>query len=283
MSDGEEGTPMKSPKSASSVEEAPVTTPFPDMLSSMQAYDGGAAPAALYASTVGSPTPHPYMWRNQHHFILPYGSPMPYPALFLSGGVFTHPTMPMDQNLAPTSGEVGRKISNGKGRTSAKKSKGVSGSTSFAVDKGADNQKAASSLSLKNGVDLKVRSTLDVAARGATAVHDGMLPDQGVNDEQERKRLKILKRQESNRQSAKRSRLRKKAECEELQERVDALKNENHNIRKKVQRISEACTKVTSENHSIKEELLRNYGPDDFRRLPRNLREAADNIDYVKL
>ncbi|XP_074376167.1 light-inducible protein CPRF3-like isoform X2 [Apium graveolens] len=248
MSDGEEGTPMKSPKSASSVEEAPVTTPFPDMLSSMQAYDGGAAPAALYASTVGSPTPHPYMWRNQ------------------------------DQNLAPTSGEVGRKISNGKGRTSAKKSKGVSGSTSFAVDKGADNQKAASSLSLKNGVDLKVRSTLDVAARGATAVHDGMLPDQGVNDEQERKRLKILKRQESNRQSAKRSRLRKKAECEELQERVDALKNENHNIRKKVQRISEACTKVTSENHSIKEELLRNYGPDDFRRLPRNLREAAERL-----
>nr|Q99091.1 RecName: Full=Light-inducible protein CPRF3; AltName: Full=Common plant regulatory factor 3; Short=CPRF-3 [Petroselinum crispum]CAA41452.1 light-inducible protein CPRF-3 [Petroselinum crispum] len=286
MSDGEEGTPMKHPKPASSVEEAPITTtPFPDLLSSMQAYYGGAAPAAFYASTVGSPSPHPYMWRNQHRFILPYGIPMQYPALFLPGGIFTHPIVPTDPNLAPTSGEVGRKISDEKGRTSAKKSIGVSGSTSFAVDKGAENQKAASSsdndcpsLSSENGVDgsLEVRSNpLDVAAPGAIVVHDGMLPDQRVNDERE---LKRQRRKQSNRESARRSRLRKQAKSDELQERLDNLSKENRILRKNLQRISEACAEVTSENHSIKEELLRNYGPDGLTRLPRNLQEAAGEL-----
>lgn len=275
---------MKHPKSASSVEEAPITTPYPDRPSSMQAYYGGAAPAAFYPSTVGSPTPHPYMWRSQHHFMPPYGTPMPYPALFPPGGIFAHPTLPTDPNLAPTSGEVGRKISDGKGRTSAKKSKGASGSTSFAVDKGTENQKAASSsdndglsLSSENGVDgsLEVRSNpLDVAAPGATVVHDGMMPDQWVHDERE---LKRQKRKQSNRESARRSRLRKQAECEEIQERVDALSNENHILRKELQGLSEECEKVTSENHSIKEELLRNCGPDDLPRLQINLQEAAGN------
>lgn len=267
MCEGEEGTPMKHAKSASSVEEAPIIiNPCPDRPSSMQAYYGRAAPAAFYASTVGSPTPHPYMWRSQHHFMPPYGIPMPYPALFPPGGNFTHPTVPTDPNLAPTSGEVGRKVSDGKGRTSVKNSKGASGSTSFAVDKGSENQKAASSsdndspsLSSGNEVDgsLEVRSNpLDDAAPGAMVVHDGMMPDQLVHDERE---LKRQKRKQSNRESARRSRLRKQAECEELLERVETLSNENHILAKELERLSEECEKVTSENHYLKEDVKEFY------------------------
>ncbi|KAK1357544.1 Light-inducible protein CPRF3 [Heracleum sosnowskyi] len=259
----QKGTPMRHPISASSVEKAQITrTPHPDRPSSMQAYYGGAGavPAAFYASTVGSPTPHP---RSQHHCMPPCGTPMPYPALFPPGGIFAHPTVPMDPNLAPTSGEVGSKISDGKGRTSAKKFKGASGSTSFAVHKGVENQKAASSpdndgpsLSLENGVDgnLELQSNpLDVAALGATVVHDGMMHDQWVHDERE---LKRQRRKQSNRESARRSRLRNQAECEELLEWADALNNENHILRKKLRTVSEECMKLKSENDSIRGLLI---------------------------
>lgn len=42
------------------------------------------------------------------------------------------------------------------------------------------------------------------------------------------------------------------AKSDELQERLDNLSKENRILRKNLQRISEACAEVTSENHSIK-------------------------------
>ncbi|GJY17349.1 retrovirus-related pol polyprotein from transposon TNT 1-94 [Tanacetum coccineum] len=55
-----------------------------------------------------------------------------------------------------------------------------------------------------------------------------MQADQWVQDERE---LKRQKRKQSNRESATRSRLRKQADCEELQARVEALNSENHSLR----------------------------------------------------
>lgn len=42
------------------------------------------------------------------------------------------------------------------------------------------------------------------------------------------------------------------AECEELQQRVETLSNENRTLRDELQRLSEECEKLTSENNSIK-------------------------------
>lgn len=42
------------------------------------------------------------------------------------------------------------------------------------------------------------------------------------------------------------------AECEELQERVDKLNNENCTLRDELQRLSAECEKLTSENNYIK-------------------------------
>lgn len=42
------------------------------------------------------------------------------------------------------------------------------------------------------------------------------------------------------------------AECEELQERVDKLNNENRTLRDELQRLSAECEKLTSENNYIK-------------------------------
>lgn len=74
--------------------------------------------------------------------------------------------------------------------------------------------------------------------------------------------LKRQKRKQSNRESARRSRLRKQAECEELQRRVQSLNNENSNLRDELEKLASECEKLTSANDSIKEELTRLVGPD---------------------
>ncbi|QCD81733.1 plant G-box-binding factor [Vigna unguiculata] len=85
------------------------------------------------------------------------------------------------------------------------------------------------------------------------------LGEQWIQDERE---LKRQKRKQSNRESARRSRLRKQAECEDLQKRVETLGSENRKLREELQRLSEECEKLTSENNSIKEELERMCGPE---------------------
>ena len=52
--------------------------------------------------------------------------------------------------------------------------------------------------------------------------------------------LKRQRRKQSNRESARRSRLRKQAECEELGGRVDALSTENVTLRAELDRLKEA-------------------------------------------
>ncbi|GFP84439.1 g-box-binding factor 1 [Phtheirospermum japonicum] len=113
---------------------------------------------------------------------------------------------------------------------------------------------------LNIGMDLWNGSGPNRASVSPTVVApSGVMSDQWVQDERE---LKRQKRKQSNRESARRSRLRKQAECEDLQQRVDKLSNENHTLRDELQRLSEDCDKLSSENISIKEELTKLYGPD---------------------
>eukprot|EP00250_Pteridium_aquilinum_P013233 c21218_g1_i3 orf=346-1008(+) len=81
---------------------------------------------------------------------------------------------------------------------------------------------------------------------------DGGSAEYWVQDEKE---LKRQKRKEANRESARRSRMRKQAECDELAEKVQALTSENDTLRTEVDRLSELCQKLTSENLSLLERL----------------------------
>ncbi|XP_076908669.1 bZIP transcription factor 16-like [Bidens hawaiensis] len=60
---------------------------------------------------------------------------------------------------------------------------------------------------------------------------DNMQPQLWLQDERE---LKRQKRKQSNRESARRSRLRKQAECDELAQRAEALRDENSSLRTEV-------------------------------------------------
>ncbi|XP_010999953.1 PREDICTED: G-box-binding factor 1-like [Populus euphratica] len=332
MGTREESTPSKPSKPASSNQEIPATPSYPDWSNSMQAdYGAGATPPPFFASTVASPTPHPYIWGSQHPLIPPYGTPVPYPALYPAGGVYAHPNMAPTPNSAPANTELEGKVPDGKDRTSAKKAKGTSGGkagesekaisdsgndgasqsaesdtdgSSDASDENTNQQENAANkkgsfnqmLADANAQSTSARSNIQTSVPGkpvvsmpATNLNIGMdlwnaspaasgatkmrpnpsgassgvvpagMPEQWIQDERE---LKRQKRKQSNRESARRSRLRKQAECEELQVRVENLSNDNCNLRDELQSLSEECNKLKSENDFIKEELTRLYGPE---------------------
>ncbi|XP_020399284.1 transcription factor HBP-1a isoform X3 [Zea mays] len=81
---------------------------------------------------------------------------------------------------------------------------------------------------------------------------DIVLSDPAIQDERE---LKRQKRKQSNRESARRSRLRKQAEWEEVANRADLLKQENSSLKEELKQLQEKCDGLTSENTSLHEKL----------------------------
>ncbi|XP_022775282.1 G-box-binding factor 1-like isoform X2 [Durio zibethinus] len=311
-------------------EESSSAKPSKPTASTQAYYGAGATAPPFFASTVASPTPHPYIWGGQHPLMPPYGTPVPYPAIYPPGGVYAHPNLAMAPSSTHNNAYHEGKGANGKDKVATKKSKGTSGSkvgesrtaasgsgndvgsqsgesgsegTSDGSDennqeepaagkKGSFDQMLADANAQSNtagavqslvpekpvvsmpattsniGMDLwsgspagsgaaKMRPNSSGAA--ATVAPGGVMPDQWIQDDRE---LKRQKRKQSNRESARRSRLRKQVECEELQARVQSLVNENHDLREELKKLSDECEKLTSENSSIKEELTRICGPD---------------------
>lgn len=72
---------------------------------------------------------------------------------------------------------------------------------------------------------------------------------------QDRRQLKIEKRKQANRDSAKRSRLRKLAEQEELIKRYVVLNNENMTLKSELNRLTEDFEHLTTENAALLEKL----------------------------
>ncbi|KAI3501583.1 hypothetical protein L1887_29466 [Cichorium endivia] len=86
----------------------------------------------------------------------------------------------------------------------------------------------------------------------AAGSREAMQPQLWIQDERE---LKRQRRKQSNRESARRSRLRKQAECDELAQRAETLKDENASLRAEVSRIRSDYDKLLAENASLKERL----------------------------
>ncbi|XP_065877322.1 bZIP transcription factor 16 [Euphorbia lathyris] len=82
---------------------------------------------------------------------------------------------------------------------------------------------------------------------------------------QDEREIKRQRRKQSNRESARRSRLRKQAECDELAQRAEALKEENANLRSEVNRIKSEYEQLLAENASLKERLGEIPGHEEFR------------------
>lgn len=84
----------------------------------------------------------------------------------------------------------------------------------------------------------------------------GKVPSGSVRGEQwDERELKKQKRKLSNRESARRSRLRKQAECEELGQRAEVLKSENSSLRAELERVKKEYEELRLKNASLKEKL----------------------------
>ncbi|XP_016504929.2 G-box-binding factor 1 isoform X1 [Nicotiana tabacum] len=134
------------------------------------------------------------------------------------------------------------------------------------------NPVAMPATNLNIGMDLWNASSAGPGMIKMRSNQSGVAPAPGIGREwiQDERELKRQKRKQSNRESARRSRLRKQAECEELQQRVETLSNENHALKEEMRKLSEECEKLTSENNSIKEELTRLCGPEAVSKLESN-------------
>ncbi|XP_068658929.1 bZIP transcription factor 1-B-like [Aristolochia californica] len=97
-----------------------------------------------------------------------------------------------------------------------------------------------------------VSSTSPIVPNNFMGAREGVPPEQWLQDERE---LKRQRRKQSNRESARRSRLRKQAECEELTLRVENLKEENRSLREEIEHMREECQKLAAENTSLTERL----------------------------
>ncbi|KAL0726246.1 hypothetical protein Bca4012_022339 [Brassica carinata] len=300
MGTSEEKTPSKP---ASSAQDIP-PTPYPDWSNSMQAYyGGGGTPNPFFPSPVGSPSP--YMWGAQHHMMPPYGTPVPYPAMYPPGAVYAHPGMPMPPTSAPTNKETVKEQAPGKKSKGNLKRKGEgaekapSGSGNDGVSQSDESVTAGSSDENGENANHQEQGSVrkpsfgqmlaDASSQSNTTgeIHGSapmkpLAPGTNLNmgmdlwssqagvpvkDERE---LKRQKRKQSNRESARRSRLRKQAECEQLQQRVESLTSENQSLRDELQRLSSECEKLKTENHSIQDELLRVQGADAVANLEQN-------------
>ncbi|XP_073042794.1 bZIP transcription factor 16-like [Primulina eburnea] len=85
-----------------------------------------------------------------------------------------------------------------------------------------------------------------------TGLRDNSQSQLWMQDERD---LKRQRRKQSNRESARRSRLRKQAECDELASRAEALNEENASLRAELARIRSDYEQIFAQNASLKERL----------------------------
>ncbi|CAK9264062.1 unnamed protein product [Sphagnum jensenii] len=251
------------PTAAATVTSAPPST-YSDWAAAFQAYysaGGQPPPGAAFAG-------HPYMWAGQP-MMPPYGSPHPqYSAMYPPAGMYAHPGMyghygPHTDAMVSaeqTESKPELKVTEG-GRNQAqkqgslKRSKGSKGSLLSMGTKGSEGGKGSGSMAMSqssNGDDNESGS------EGSTDGSKQMSASPSVNATppselwlQDEREVKRQRRKQSNRESARRSRLRKQAECEELGARADTLAVENQALRNELARVTEECKRLEAENASL--------------------------------
>ncbi|KAK6158450.1 hypothetical protein DH2020_005764 [Rehmannia glutinosa] len=119
----------------------------------------------------------------------------------------------------------------------------------------------------------KVPATTVAGGMVTTGSRDSIQSQLWIQDERE---LKRQRRKQSNRESARRSRLRKQAECDELAQRAETLKEENASLRAEVARIRSEYEQLLAQNASLKERLGDLPGQEDPRRSRDDQRSSND-------
>ncbi|KAL9251630.1 Common plant regulatory factor 1-like protein [Drosera capensis] len=156
------------------------------------------------------------------------------------------------------SNQIRRKRSReGTSAAEAKKGPASSGQTSSSAGKVLGVPVApASDFTAVNYVHAATNMTLDLKNKEANVKVNAIVPaptalmssEAWMQNERE---LKREKRKQSNRESARRSRLRKQAETEELGKKVETLLAQNRSLKSEINQLAESSVKLKSENASL--------------------------------
>ncbi|KAE8723286.1 putative aldose 1-epimerase [Hibiscus syriacus] len=301
MGNGDEGKSSKSDKPSSpSPSDQIATHVYPDW-AAMQAYYGPRVTMPPYynSAVASGHAPPPYMWGTTHPIMPSYGPP--YATIYPHGGVYVHPAVPMGSHGhgVPSSSEAPvetpTKSSRNTNQGLMNKLKGFDGLTmSVKQDQkeagwgtltigGEGNNEARSkpvatrevtatiypipvgpvlSPDMTTALELRNPHTMSVKS-SPTSVPCVMSPEVWLQNERE---LKRERRKQSNRESARRSRLRKQAETEELTCKVESLTAENASLRSEINLLTEKSDKLRQENatlvEGLKEEIITNKKQD---------------------
>ncbi|XP_027335503.1 common plant regulatory factor 1-like isoform X2 [Abrus precatorius] len=112
----------------------------------------------------------------------------------------------------------------------------------------------AVSSGMTSALELRNPSAVHSKANSASAPQPcGVLPSEAwLQNERE---LKRERRKQSNRESARRSRLRKQAETEELARKVELLSTENVSLKSEINQLTESSEQLRMENSALREKL----------------------------
>ncbi|KAL7233095.1 hypothetical protein ACSBR1_016850 [Camellia fascicularis] len=284
MGNSEETRPSKSEKSSSPPPDQTNIHVYPDW-AAMQAYFGGRVTVSPYfnSAIASGHAPHPYMWGPPQPMMSPYGAP--YAAIYAHGGVYAHPGVPL---TAAPNAETPTKSSGNTDQSSLKKMKGFDGLAMSIGNGNADSAEGgakhvhsqssetegSSDRSNGNtaGVDQNGRKrsreetptignvvgNITTKANAKASPISVPQPSAAIPNEawlQNERELKRERRKQSNRESARRSRLRKQAEAGELAIRVDSLTAENMTLKSEINRLTENSEKLKLENTALMAKL----------------------------
>ncbi|CAM0881957.1 unnamed protein product [Alopecurus aequalis] len=274
---------QKSRKPPSPPRDQPAPYPYLDW-SAVQAYYGpGFVPPTYFGPGIPSGhTPTPYMWGPQP--LPPPALGKPYTAMYSHGGGFSHPFVPLMVN--PLSAEPAKSVNSNTNSlnvivkevdgtamsTGSTNSEKTSEDCSLGGSSDGNNQKA-SGTPKKRRVDNRPTSGIeacqtpgilatlpnlrisDTALKptACSASDFGVIgtPKSSESLDQDGRESKRERRKQSNRDSARRSRLRKQAETEELAKKVELLTAENASLRREINRLTESSKKLSSENSAL--------------------------------
>lgn len=293
MGNNEGEKPSKPEKAPSPPREQSGVHVYPDWAAVQAYYGPGAIPPPYFNPAVTSGhAAHPYMWAPSQ-MMPPYGSP--YAAMYPHGGIYGPTAAPVCMQVAtPLSLETPAKSTGNesgpgkKGKASDGHAVSGNGKVDSTGEVGVHGQSQSTDCGTEDSCDKSDDSTAreednnrghnGVADSGAchmqthqypgadanhgngivpgipmasaAAIRGGPLPT--AEDERE---LKREKRKQSNRESARRSRLRKQAEMEELSRKVDSLTAENMALRSEINKLVEDSEKIRSENATLMDKL----------------------------
>eukprot|EP00850_Spirogloea_muscicola_P012421 SM000080S22936 [mRNA] locus=s80:278202:280899:- [translate_table: standard] len=244
---------------------------YQEWQAAMQAYYK-SAPHAAAGGYYGAPHHHYMGWGTQP--MPPYGQPPPYGTP--PYGYYPHLGMPPPPSSygyglppAPEGGGGVSSIAGGGGSNGG----GGGGSGGGQRLKGVENGDVtppdgmtpygSAPGGLANAVAGSLRDSGSEGSSGSDPVGTSgrdrgggthMGGDMGIMPYQDEREVKRQRRKQSNRESARRSRLRKQAECEDLSQRVNSMSSDNSALRMELSKLQDRCAQLVAERDALYEQ-----------------------------